>query len=135
MKKVIAALILLMTVAHAAAQSKDEQQVLAAEQAMGKAIEAGDAVSYDKLTANDFQIIEASGAVRSKAERLAQMKSPSPGFRTSNHVIRIHGDVAIVTGRQGPGEGPVRFTRIWVRQGNEWRAVVTQATLIQQPKP
>jgi hypothetical protein len=62
-------------------------------------------------------------------------KGPSPGFQTSEHAIRIYGNVAVVTGRQGPGAGPVRFTRVWVRQGEQWRAVVTQATSIQQPKP
>ena len=136
MKKVIAVLTLLLLAAPAAAQSKDQQQILALEQAMGKAIEAGDAVSYDKMTTNDFQFVTGNGAVMSKPDRLALLKKGgSPGFRTSDHAIRIYGDVAVVTGRQGPGEGPVRFTRVWVRQGNEWRAVATQATAIQQPKP
>jgi hypothetical protein len=136
MKNVIAVLALLLLAAPAAAQSKDQQQILALEQAMGKAIEAGDAVSYDKMTTNDFQFISGNGAVISKADRLALLKKGgAPGFRTSDHAIRIYGDVAVVTGRQGPGEGPVRFTRVWVRQGSEWRAVATQATVIQQPKP
>ena len=136
MNKVIAVLTLLLLAAPVAAQTKDEQQILALEQAMGKAIAAGDAVSYDKMTAADFQFITGNGAVMSKQDRLALLKKgPTPGFRTSDHAIRIYRDVAVVTGRQGAGEGPVRFTRVWVRQGSEWRAVVTQATAIQQAKP
>ena len=44
MKNLFAVLTLLLLAAPAAAQSKDQQQILALEQAMGKAIEAGDAV-------------------------------------------------------------------------------------------
>lgn len=118
-----------------AAQAKDQQQILILEQALGKAIADGDVAAYDKLTSTDFQFITGAGAIVSKAERLALLqKGPTPGFRTSGHAIRIYGNVAVVTGRQGPGEGAVRFTRVWVRQGREWRAVVTQVTSI-QPKP
>lgn len=135
MKKVLAVLTLLLVAAPTAAQSKDHQQILALELAMGKAIEAGDAVSYDKMTTDDFQFITGGGTVMKKPERLALLKKgQTPGFRTSDHSISIYGDVAVVTGRQGPGEGPVRFSRVWLRQGNEWRAVLTTATLIQQPK-
>jgi len=71
-----------------------------------------------------------------KPERLALLKKGgTPGFKTSDHAISIYGDVAVVTGRQGPGDGPVRFSRVWLRQGNEWRVVVTTAVLIQKPKP
>ena len=136
MKNVLKVLTMLLLATPAAAQSKDHQQILALEQAMGKAIAEGDAVSYEKMTSDDFQFINGNGAVVSKAERLALLKKgPSPGFQTTDHSIRIYGDVAVVTGRQGPGAGPVRFSRVWLRQGNEWRVVVTQATLIQQPKP
>jgi hypothetical protein len=132
-------IILHVGVAQGTAQSargNDEQQVLAAEEALGKAIEAGDVAMYDKLTASDFQFITGAGAIMSKADRLALLKKGgSKGFRTSDHRVRFYGDVAVVTGRQGPGEGPVRFSRVWVKQGSEWRAVVTQATSIQPPKP
>jgi hypothetical protein len=143
MKSAIAILGLLLVASPVAAQSKDQQpqskdqqQVLALDLAMGKAIEAGDAAAYDKMTTSDFQFINGSGALVSKADRLALLKKgPTAGFRTLDHVIRVYGDVAVVTGRQGGGEGPIRFTRVWLRQGNEWRAVATQATNIEKPKP
>jgi hypothetical protein len=118
------------------AQSKEREDVLANDVAMGKAIETGDVALYDKLAADDFQFITAAGVILTKAERLASLKKgPTPGFRTSDHTIRIYGNVAVVTGRQGPGAGPIRFTRVWVKQGDAWRAVSTQATSIQAPKP
>ena len=118
----------------AQAQSKEQQQILALEQAIVKAIETGDAAAYDKLTADDFQFITGAGAVMTKAERLALLrKGPASGFAGSDHNIRLYGNVAVVTGRQG-AKGTVRFTRVWVRSGSEWRAVVTQATGIQSPK-
>ena len=117
--------------------SADHKQILSLEQAMGKAIADGDAASYDKLTVEEFQFITGAGVVTSKADRLALLKKNggSPGFQTSDHHIRFYGNVAVVTGRQGPGEGPVRFTRVWVKQGSEWRAVTTQVAAIQPPKP
>jgi Domain of unknown function (DUF4440) len=122
--------------AQGSGPSADQKQILSLEQAIGQAIADGDAASYDRLTTADFQFITGAGVMMTKAERLALLKNgPSPGFRTSDHAIRMYGNVAVVTGRQGPGAGAVRFTRVWVRQGNEWRAVVTQATGIQQPKP
>ena len=136
MKSAIAVFALLLLAAAPAAQSKDQQQVLALDVAMGKAIEADAAAVYDKMTTSDFQFINGAGALVSKADRLALLKKGgSPGFRTLDHVIRIYGDVAVVTGRQGAGDGPIRFTRVWLRQGNEWRAVATQATTIEKPKP
>jgi len=122
--------------AQGAAQSADQKQILGLEQAMGKAIADGDAASYDKLTVEEFQFISGAGVVMTKADRLALLKKgPTPGFQTSDHRIRFYGNVAVVTGRQGSGEGPVRFTRVWVKQGSEWRAVATQATSIQPQKP
>lgn len=117
------------------AQSQDERQIRAAEDAMGKAIADGDVVAYDKLAADDFQFITGAGAILKKSDRLALLKKgPTPGFTTVPDSIRTFGNVAIVTGRQGLG-GAVRYTRVWVRQNNEWRAVVTQATAIGKPQP
>ena len=136
MKNALAVIGLLLLATPVAAQSKEQQQILALDLAMGKAIEAGDATAYDKMTSSDFQFINGAGALVSKADRLALLKKgPTPGFRTLDHVIRVYGDVAVVTGRQGAGDGPIRFTRVWLRQGNEWRAVATQATNIERPKP
>ena len=116
-------------------QSQDERQIRAAEEAMGKAIAEGDVAAYDRLAADDFQFITGAGGVVKKSERLAVLKKgPAPGFAAAPDSIRFYGDVAVVTGRQGVG-GVVRYTRVWVRQKNAWRAVVTQATAIAQPKP
>jgi hypothetical protein len=48
------------------AQSKDREQILALEQAIGKAISDGDVAAYDKLTSADFQFITGAGAIVSK---------------------------------------------------------------------
>lgn|SRR5687768_3542593 len=67
MKNVIVLTVLLLAAAPAAAQSKDQQQILALEIAMGKAVEVGDAVSYDKMTTDDFQFITGGGCGNEEA--------------------------------------------------------------------
>jgi hypothetical protein len=127
--------VLSLSAVDLSAQSQDERQIRAAEEAMGKAIAEGDVASYDKLAADDFQFITGAGAIVTKADRLALLKKgPTSGFVTAPDSIRVYGDVAVVTGRQGIGRA-VRYTRVWVRQKGGWRAVATQATAIAQPKP
>ena len=117
------------------AQSQDERQIRAAEEAMGKAIGEGDVAAYDKLAADDFEFITGAGTIVKKSDRLALLKKgPTPGFASTPDSIRLYGDVAVVTGRQGIG-GAVRYTRVWVRQKSVWRAVATQAVAIAKPKP
>ncbi len=120
--------------AQGTAQSADHNQILGLDQALGKAVADGDAASWDKLTADDYQFTSGSGVVMTKADRLESFKKgPAPGFQTYDHRIRIYGNsVAVVTGQQG---GAVRFTRVWVKQGSDWRVVADQATFTQKQKP
>lgn len=57
----------------------------------------------------------------------------------SDLTVRIYGDTAVVTGSssqkgQENGKdysGDYRFTRVYVKQGEAWKTVALQATLIQ----
>ncbi len=54
----------------------------------------------------------------------------------SEMAVRVYGDTAVVTARaevKGSNlgqdfSGPYRFTRVWIRQNGEWKAVSYQAT-------
>ena len=63
---------------------------------------------------------------------------------TSDAVVRVHGDTALLTGKamvkgrftNGPDiTGPYRYLRVFVKQQGDWRLVGTTVTPIKPPDP
>jgi hypothetical protein len=116
------------------AQTSDEaKNLIGLQEAIAKAVETGDAAAWEKLAADDYQFITPTGVVMGRAERLALVKKgPVPGFGITDASVRIYGDVAVVSGIQGPKRN-VRFSAVWVKRAGTWRAVLNHATPIQKP--
>ena len=93
----------------------------------------------DHLT-DSYVEIDGQGKVSTKAEVVAMHKSPDLVMETVNlsdrNVQTFNGDTVIVTGkmtvvatyRDQNVSGDYQFTRVWVRQGLEWKLAVMQTS-------
>ena len=115
-------------------------EVLAADARRIEALLAGDHATLSELTADDYTHIETNGGLRNKAEFLKFVAGGDVRFLRwiiDENVIRVFGDVAVLTGRYrnivrtAAGEQPekrARHLRVWVRRDGAWRNVAHQAT-------
>ena len=119
-----------------------KKEILEIEQERNKAIISGDAAALDRLTSEDYTFITLRGELRTKAEIVQGFKSGSFHYdsrQISGLNVRIYGSTAVVTGRSNQQgrengkdySGDYRFTRVYSKQGDNWRTVALQATLIQ----
>ena len=116
-------------------------RVLGLETAWNHAIESKDTKALDMLLGNTFVAVENDGSVSSKSEFLASIKDPS--YQPSQAVnekmdVQVYGNAAVVVGIfriKGTEKGKPyvhreRFTDTWIKQGQGWQCVASQATLI-----
>jgi hypothetical protein len=91
-----------------------------------QAIAKLDAATWDRLTAQDFTLVDETGAFMTKAQRLAQMKTqkPSPFTAPQRVQIKRYGDAYV----RRFLTGDVWVLDIWVRQPNGWQVAAVQVT-------
>jgi ketosteroid isomerase-like protein len=93
-----------------------------------------DAAALNRIYADDFIGIGPSGAVRTKAQVIADFTSGDLKFQsitTDDVRVRVYGNTAVETGRStmiGQDRGKAvprdnRFTRVWIKQFGRWRLV------------
>jgi uncharacterized protein (TIGR02246 family) len=93
-----------------------------------------DAVTLDRIYANDFIGVGPSGTVRTKAQVISDFTSGSLKFQsiTTDEVqVRVYENAAVETGLStmvGQDKGKAvprdtRFTRVWIKQQGRWRLV------------
>jgi ketosteroid isomerase-like protein len=93
-----------------------------------------DAAALNRIYADDFIGIGPSGAVRTKAQVIADFTSGDLKFQsitTDDVRVRVYGNTAVETGRStmiGQDGGKAvprdnRFTRVWIKQFGHWRLV------------
>jgi homoserine O-acetyltransferase len=108
------------------------------ERRLVAAIAARDLAAYDGLVADDYVVIEAGGAVRTKADVLASYRSGERGYRDLRiDEVKAHvfGDTAVVHARTfgrrlrdgREEENRVRYVRVYAHRGGQWRAVAQMA--------
>jgi ketosteroid isomerase-like protein len=98
-------------------------------------VQAGDVRRFDEILADDFYCSNPDGTLVDRAGFLDQTGRPVTirDLQAHDVLIRRFGDTAIIhartsyrlpDGRQGAG----RYTDVWVRQGDTWRAVSAHVT-------
>ena len=121
--------------------SSDEAgRVLGLENAWNHAIEAKDIKALEMLLASTFVAVDIDGSLTNKREFLA---SKAPAYQPSVAVYEtiradMYGDAAVTTGIfriKGIEKGKTyvhreRFIDTWIKQGQSWRCVASQVTLI-----
>ena len=121
-----------------------QNQLKQMEKQRAEALMKGDAGFFDRTTADDYTMITASGALRNKRRAMGDLKSGAVKFQSADVdelEVRVYGFAAVVTGRhtqkaQSAGNdisGLYRFTRVYVKQKGQWKAVAYQATRISKP--
>ena len=122
-----------------APKDADAQQIRAAEADLRDALLAADAGRLERLLADDWTVIHTSGFEQMKSQYIDALRAGRFRFKAMDVdqlTVRTYGDAAVVTARstnaiEFRGEsssGRVRYTRVWVRTGERWRAVSEQAT-------
>jgi Ketosteroid isomerase homolog len=101
----------------------------------------GDVGFLERHLAEDYVSTFPDGKVFDKAGEIAALKSGEVALtemtpREMN--VRVYGETAVITGRSAikaktNGEeigGELRFTDVWVKQSDGWKAVASQVTRI-----
>jgi hypothetical protein len=102
-----------------------------------------DPALLETILAPEFQMIDDSGVVSTRAEELAYVrgKTPDPPERRFRFVIErlevFEGRSAVVTGmghitdpRSGPGEVRYRSTNVLVKRDGRWQAVASHVSTL-----
>ncbi|PYJ14606.1 MAG: hypothetical protein DME94_08825 [Verrucomicrobia bacterium] len=122
--------------------SKTEKEV---RQMIGKyrtALLQRDIATLEKIWADDYVFVNASGDVLTKAQRLANAKSGATTLDSireeENITVRVYENSAVATSRvtiKGqysgqPTSGQYRSTHVWVKGSEGWQLVSNQLTAL-----
>ena len=128
--------------------SHDEDELLRLLKERRDAYYYRDIARFNRLEGSDLTRITEDGRLVTKEEQLAYMKTqtgaatpgePIPVYADHDLKVRIHGDVAVITGRltesgkSASGKDynePARFTEIWVKRKGAWQTVHNHYTTI-----
>jgi ketosteroid isomerase-like protein len=96
---------------------------------------------YLEHLTEDFEVIESDGSVLNKAEFLSNTaKGPDVAeYKLQDVNVRIVGDVALVRGTglwtgRNRFQGLSRYTDVYLKTGNGWRAMSAQITRAAAPE-
>jgi uncharacterized protein (TIGR02246 family) len=103
----------------------------------------GDGNALEKLYADDYTAIRGDGSLITKVQEIEKMKSGNLKWETNeikDLKIRVYGNTAITTDlsffknvRDGkPRTGTNRTSRVWVKEGGNWKCVLYQTTRVSQ---
>ena len=124
-----------------AASSRVEQAIQQRLNELNTALASNDSAALDRIYADDYTLVSPSGAVTTKAQRLAAFKSGELKYESisvDEVNIRSYGDTAVVTDRatvklQDKGKdlsGQYRVTLTFVKMKGAWQLVAAQNTRI-----
>lgn len=134
----------ILTTAAAPGRSaeRDAADVAALDTQYQAAVERNDAVTMDRILADDFVLVLGNGTVHTKAELLEEARSRSITWEQQKEIdasqkVRVWGDTAVVTAKlrvKGSQDGKAFDRTLWfsdtyVRTGSGWRYVFGQASL------
>lgn len=126
-------------------QTSAEQALRQLEREWDDALVRKDVATIDRILSDDFVYIDSVGGVNPKAALLEGIKNSEAliaPFETEDVSVRIYGDTAVLTGRftqkatyQGQSfSGQFRYTDVYVKRVNQWRAVTAHASRIPDKK-
>jgi hypothetical protein len=119
-----------------------EATIMGLERDGREATLCNDVAAWDRLLADTWVNTNADGTLTTKSQLLTLLRERPFAFvaiEDDDVQVRLHPDVAIVTGRSGRtmrGAGDtlvwrtVRFTRVYVREEDGWKVAAAQATPI-----
>ena len=123
------------------ADSDVEAKILATEHMWGQAYVSKDPKALEKILDDAFVNVDSDGILQTKAEVLAEVRASTIlQFLTESMVVRLHGNVAIVTGVfqiKGVDHGKPygqreRFVDTWLNKNGQWVSIAGLVTRIGQ---
>lgn len=147
------ALLLLVPMPATAKDKKDKnngsksdvsEQIKSREKSRAEAVVKGDIAYMDKDTADDYTLVNASGQVSTKQQMLDALKDGTLKLTkddVDDITVHMYGNTAVaigtstVSGTMGGhsvDNQQVRFTRVWVKQGGDWKSTSMQQTEVKQ---
>ena len=127
-----------LTPKAAIANATEERAVAQADEAFAKADGANDDAKATALQTKDYSFVSRAGVVASPNDPPG---TPNKSMAVAYDRIRIFGTLAVVQGSllwsdvKGFSPGVLRFTRVWVKDGNVWKLAAEQRTAIASPRP
>lgn len=116
--------------------NSDEEQILTLEQQWVDASAKGDSAFIRHLLDDAFVNINVQGVIRDKSTVLSARPLPAGASQTlSGLIVRLHGDMAVVTGtntvRMDISASPVAvvFTDVYSKHNGQWHAISSQETI------
>ena len=102
-------------------------------QAMRARLEAvwkKDAMTWSRLTADEFTVVVPEGRLQTKAERLAALKTekPQPVHAVQQEQIQTYGETVL----HRFVDDNEWILEVWVRQNGAWRVVAAQVNVAKQ---
>jgi ketosteroid isomerase-like protein len=127
------------TVTAAVGDANLKDEVLKAEEARNQALPHGDVAALDHIYADDLIYTNATGALLTKAQHLADLKGRTLNFRSFQHddvQVTVHGNTGIVTGistsavefKGTVSSSPRRFVNVYAKQDGRWLCVAHMET-------
>ncbi|HEX3375294.1 MAG TPA: nuclear transport factor 2 family protein [Candidatus Acidoferrales bacterium] len=121
------------------------EEVMKLEEERNQALQTGDIATLERIYSDDLVYTNASGALLTKAQHLAELKSRGLNFRSFKHEdvqVTMHGDAGFVTGisrsvveyRGSVSTGSRRFLNIFVKKDGRWQLVGHVEANIEEPK-
>lgn len=101
-----------------------------------EAVGRGDAAAAGELVDEEFSWTDRSGKTLKKDEVLGELKTLASEPEVDKET-RDYGRVVMIRGnhRVAQAKVDVRFIRVWVKRGSEWRVLVYQETKIAETPP
>ncbi len=91
-----------------------------------QAVDKADSVVWDRLTADEFTLVDETGTFMTKAQRLAQLKTQKPSAATPHEREQVTGQGDVYVRRFLSGGQWV--LDVWVRKPAGWRVTAVQVT-------
>jgi hypothetical protein len=115
----------LVAAGHAVAQVAPELRD--AMRARDEATRKKDVATWDRLTTADFTVVDETGKLLTKAERIAELKTEKPEGPpvVQDEQVTRYGDTIIRRYRNRLGAWVLT---VWVKDGSTWRVAAAQVT-------
>jgi uncharacterized protein (TIGR02246 family) len=128
--------------------TKAEEEVRRLERQWLDAYEQNDPAAMGRIVADDFTITFPNGAMQTKPQLMAMVKSPRRAgqprmkFHTDGVQSRAYGDTVILIGRvisEYERDGRTvkeqsRYTDTYVRRDGRWQVVASHLSSVEEPK-
>lgn len=117
-----------------------EQQIRALEEQLRQSVMRNDPSFLEQHATNDYVSIGANGMQLTKSQVVQGFRSGDIRYQSIEPIgtptVRVFGDSAIVNGEAAvkltafgqPLAGNFRYTRVWVRQGGDWKVASFEST-------